>query len=764
MLDYIKDGDLVIAPSYIKDEILKEISKEKKLINCKFMSIDELKKNMFETYDEKSIYYLMKKYNLKYDVAKEYLDNIYLDTKNIKPYYISLKEEKLLIKNKFFEPNNFVVIGYEKIEPYLLKKMNKKNVTFIKKQPQNYKHKIYEFDTETDEIVYVATKIIEGLKNININDMYLVVPNDEYLNELTRIFKLFNIPLNIKSEENIYSTKTARDFIIKLKETKDIKKSLKNISQNETYNEIIDLLNKYTFIKEVDNTFIEIIENEIKKLKKKKNESEDALRVINLNEIYDKDKYYYILGINQNVIPKIHEEQGLIDDETKKELGLFTSKDLNKIEKEKVIDVLTNYPHIYASYKLRDNLNTYYPSSIIFDLNIEVIKDDKPKLNYSNKYNKLLLSELLDNYINYNDEDERINILYPNYPELEYKTYNNAYTKIKYQKIENYLKKHITLSYSSMNNYFLCPFKFYIQNILKLNTNEETFPIIIGNLFHHTLQNLYNKDFDLDKYYTNYLKDKALTSKELFFASKLKDVIKKDIEVINMQDSHSRFQTKLTEKKIAIQKDFKLKTTFVGIVDKISILDDYIIITDYKTGNIETTLDNINDGLNLQLPTYIYLIKNGFDKNKKIVGFYLQKLLNNISLDGNQEDNKKDLKLNGYTINDENIIEKIDDNYENSEVIKGMKKNKDGFNARAKLISEKEIDLIEKIVDRNVTKVIKAIENADFKINPKRLNEKLISCEYCKFKDLCYYKEEDITTLTAQSFKKIVGEINANLD
>ena len=57
MIDEIKDGDLIIAPNHIKIDILKEISKKKKIINCKFMTIEEFKRRNFETYDEKSIYY-----------------------------------------------------------------------------------------------------------------------------------------------------------------------------------------------------------------------------------------------------------------------------------------------------------------------------------------------------------------------------------------------------------------------------------------------------------------------------------------------------------------------------------------------------------------------------------------------------------------------------------------------------------------------------------------------------------------------------------
>ena len=758
MLEEIKDGDLIVTPNYIKKKILKDLSKEKKLINCKFMTIEEFKKNVFETYDEKSIYYIMTKYNLKYDIAKEYLENIFLNYEPIKKIYNDLKKNKLIIKNKMLNKKNIKVIGYESIEPFILKKLNDYNFKILNLKKEKYTHKVYEFETQTDEVVYTATKVIECLNKININDINLVIPSEEYLNELERIFELYNIPLNINQGESIYSTKTASDFIKKLKETKNIKKSLVSINQNDIYNQIVDIINKYIFIKDVDDTFIEIIENEIKKVKIKTNKKTNAVNVINIDEVYDKTKYYFILGLNQNVLPKLHSDNMIISDDKRNALGLFTSAERNKNEIEKIKDILTSYPNLFLSYKLRDNYNNYYPSQVINELKLDVVINPKPKLIYSNKYNKLLLANLLDDYVNYNEEDERLYSLFSSYKDFDYKTYKNDFTQIDKSEKNSLTGKNITLSYSSINNYFLCPFKFYIQNILKLYKNEESIQTLIGNLFHYVLQNLYNDNFDLDYYYEDYLKDKKLSAKEKFYLNKLKKILKEDIKIIKYQDSHSLFNKKLTEKKIVIDKRDNIK--FIGFVDKVSILDDYVIITDYKTGNIDTTLDNIDDGLNMQLPTYIYLIKKGTKNDKKIVGFYLQKLLNSKKID-KEENSINNLKLNGYTINDEDIISKIDDTYTNSEIIKGMKKTKTSFYSYTKLINQNDLDKIANIVDENIEKVIKSIENNNYKINPKRLNGELISCKYCSFKDLCYYKEEDITNLKLKTFKEIVGDDNA---
>jgi len=622
--------------------------------------------------------------------------------------------------------------------------------------------------TQTEELVYVATSILKDLETIDINKICIVNADSEYENELNRIFKLFKIPISKKQANKIYSTQIAQKFLNNLIKTKDIEKALENLSQNDIYNQIISILNKYMFVNEIDQTCIEIIKNELKHTNKNTDIVVDAVKIIDINQMTDPNQKYYILGFNQGLIPLVYQDNDLLSDKIKKELGIMTSQEKNKNEKTQITNKITSIPDLVITYKLKDTFKTYYPSPIIKYLNLEVTKQKNNNLIYSNDYNKLLLSSLLDNYINYNEKNEDLNILYANYPNFEYSTYDNQYQNINKKELANYLKNHITLSYSSMNNYYLCPFRFYIQNILKLDPFTETFPTLVGNLFHYCLSHIYEENFDLEKYYRQFLKDKNLNSKEKFFLKKLYKQLKDDIEVIKWQDKHTKFNKQLTEKTIFVNKKNNLSVKFMGIVDKINTMQKdgqtYSVIIDYKTGNVQTNLDNLNYGLNMQLPTYIYLIKKGLDEKCKISGFYLQKILHNQKL---EDDNniKENLKLNGYTINNQTIIEKIDDTYQNSEIIKGMKQTKNGFYAYTKLINEEDVNKLINIVDKNIDNVIEKIENAEFNINPKRIDNKLISCEYCKFKDLCFKKEENIINLQTEKFQDIIGgDNNVQLD
>ena len=64
---------IIVTYPELKTSILK---KRNSLVNEKILSMNELLSKLLFTYDEEAIYYLMKNYKFKYEVAKVYLKNI----------------------------------------------------------------------------------------------------------------------------------------------------------------------------------------------------------------------------------------------------------------------------------------------------------------------------------------------------------------------------------------------------------------------------------------------------------------------------------------------------------------------------------------------------------------------------------------------------------------------------------------------------------------------------------------------------------------
>jgi len=80
-----------------------------------------------------------------------------------------------------------------------------------------------------------------------------------------------------------------------------------------------------------------------------------------------------------------------------------------------------------------------------------------------------------------------------------------------------------------------------------------------------------------------------------------------------------------------------------------------------------------------------------------------------------------------------------------------------GFYSYAKVLSKSEIDKLTDIVDKNINNAIDGITNASFDINPKRIGNTNLGCEFCSYKDLCYMNEKNIVNLEEHTNLDFLG-------
>lgn len=762
MFEKLKNNDLVITNN--KKNILNYLSKNKKLLNLKIMNLKEFKDAYFGYYNEEAIYYLANKYNYKYDVCKTYLENFLFD-KKLKN---ELESRNLIIKTPLFKKSIKRIVVDTYVDPYIQKEIEKYDNIKINYKKNTIKNDVYEFKTIEDEINFVCVSILELIKKMPINKIYLVNITEDYLIPLIRIFKYYNIPINLPENKNIYGTIPVKKFLSKLKEFKSIEQALIDLSHDDVYDQIVNICNKYAF-KKLDNTIIYLIEQELKQAKIKNKIIKNAVSVCSLNEISE-ENYYFILGFNEGNLPKIYKDEDFLSDKRKCELGIFTSLQLNSNEKQKLINIITNYNNLTISYKLKSNKEDFYKSTLIEELNLNIKVNHPEKYNYSNLFNKLSLAKKLDELIKFNKYDSNLNLLYSNYQNLPYLTYDNKYKKIDNNLFLKYLNNNLLLSYSSIDNFYRCSFRYYIANILKINKYQETFMTYIGNLFHYILSKAFSENFNFEYEFNNYIKNHEFTNKDMFFINKLKKDLIFTIEAIKKQDKDTNLNNALYEQKIYINKDNNIKITFMGIIDKLkyAVNDNKttVAIIDYKTGSPEIDLNNLMYGISMQLPIYLYLAKNSGLKNVEVAGFYLQKIIHNKINYQSGKDYVKEMyklyKLDGYSNKDISILRQLDNNYEDSLMIKGMKTSSKGFYPYTRVLNNNQMDEINNIVDDKINNAIKNILDTKFDINPKRIDDDLKGCEFCKFKDICYMKEEDIINLKHTNYKDFLGDdINA---
>lgn len=761
---------VLITPNKIKNKIIEIVRSKYYNYNIKFMSLEEFIKKYVFDYDNKTIYYLMKEYGINLSSALVYLNNLsYISDKldnnkmsilrEMKEY---LDNNKLLIYNnrfrEYIKDKEIYIYGYDYLDKYslsILKDLNYKIIDY--KYRDNNICDIYEFDYIDDEVIFVIDKIYELLRNnIDIKKIKLIISN-EYKEVIYRLFKIYNLPISIK-KKSIYSIKVVKDVLSNLD---NIDNNLDIIKDDDIKDKVVKVFNNYSFINDKEEVR-ELIINDLKNTYL--DEGSSGIKICNINDYFEDDDYVFLLGFNKENIPVLYKDNEYFSDKEKEILGYDTSNELNINKKIEVIKKIKNINNLIITYKLRDNNNSYTMSDLLIDVNI--IKDYKISYNNSDMANKILLANKLDNLVKYNVKEDDLNLLYSNY-HISYMKYDNKYHNIDKDKLYKYLDNKLLLSYTAINNYEKCKFKYYISNILKINIINNDFNIIIGNVAHYILSHIDDKDFDIDNSYNDYLKSiRPLTNRELFILSNVKDELSTIIKVIREQYQYMSLDQSMKEKEIYVNKDRNIKVTFKGVIDKVLYKEEdnktYLVVIDYKTGSSDAIdLKNMEYGLNLQLPIYLYLSSKMELKNIKVIGFYLQKLFNMPSINGTNdydEERAKTLKLEGYSINEENILSKFDNNYSNSNIIKSMKVTPKGFSSNSKVLSEEEINTMIDNTDKIIDTAIKDILEGDFSINPKVINGKSISCDRCEYKEICYQRESDIVYINREEDNNEVQE------
>ncbi len=757
----IKDNTLLIIPNEIKEEMILKITSENNLLDIKYISLEELYKKFFN-YDVKAIYYLMDKYKFKYEVAKVYLDNMFyvkddFDDDKLK-LLLKLKDEVkdyiVTSRTDIYKNRNIVVYGYElsKFDINLLKKLSN-NIEVIKEETK-YKHsKIYQFKTLEKEVEFVFDKIVDLIKNnININNIKLIVSSD-YYNTLKRMSSFYNIPIEIPSDTKLSDTLVGSYFIKNY--NPNIIDEIKNkFSDVELVNKLIDIVNKY--VEFGFNEVKDLIIYEVKNCKIKDPELKNSIKLINFDSLVSDNDYVFILGFNYGVIPNIYKNEDFLSDKIKEKISLLTSKEKNIYEKNKIINKINNIKNLTISYKLKNNNEEYTISNLNDVLNLEIIDNDIDSFK-SDIYNKIKLTSSLDKLVKYNIKENNLSKLFSNYQDINYMKYDNKYTNIDKNDFNKFINNKILLSYSSLDNYFKCGFKYYLNNVLRILPYEETYYTVLGNLYHYVLSNAFLDNFDLDKCYKEFLSKQKyeFNNMEKFFIKKAKDELIFIIDTIKKQYKDTNLNNAFYEKKVFVDKSTNVKVTFMGVVDKLLYKEEndktIVCIVDYKTGNTDINIDYAKYGLSLQLPIYLYLSKNMDLKNVVVAGFYLQKILNNEIKKDNKhtylELKEDNLKLVGYTNDDLDVLEKLDKNYENSNFIKSLKTTSKGFSSYSKMINNDEINNLINLVDSKINEARDEILDTKFMINPKKIDNKNIGCEYCEFRDVCFRKENDFIIL-----------------
>lgn len=761
------DKALVVTTSAFKNYLLKKAAEKKELFNCRFMSLEEFMNNYFFDYDFKAIKYLTTKHNMKIDVAEAYLKNLRFIRKEnydseklntLVKYKKELLDNNLLMLNPYYSSyiknwDKIIVLGYGKLDRFYESVFADLQAEIIDFKLTDKTYKYVSFDTMENEVQYLYSSISRLLETgADINNIYVMNADDSYESYFNRYNDYFHFKIEEKNESSFSSLAIVKQFIMVLKENNPerLEEFITENSSSRHIERIVSIVNKYIQTDE----YQDLIIDELNKTKIKNETYTSIVRRVNLFEPFQNQDYVFLVGFNDNC-PALSVDTDYITDDIKDLVGLSKTEEKNNIKKENLLRYLSNIDNLYLSYCKNSLMDSFNPSVILDRMITENEENISSSYRYSDKLNRYRFSKKLDQFSKYQIKDGNLEKLYATYGENNYRHYDHGY-----KTIERQLDTSVELSYSQVNSYYRCPFKYFVEKKLRIEDETSQFNMQLGNIFHNVLKDIFENNITdkiiisdkIDTAINSVLAAQKYTESEKHFTVRLKEELLKDIEIIRFQHQKIGFGQYDYERKVEVNAAENIK--FKGFIDKLvhqkDGADRLITVIDYKTGSEEFKEELVEDGLSLQLPSYLYLANRLFkDENKKFAGFYIQQLINtdNKYEVGKPVEVKKfnSMKLKGKSNSDEDfsILNKFDKSFPNSEFI-NMTITEKGKIGYSKGIDSKGIENLIQIAEEKIVQAGNSILSNDFPIIPYEYTE---ACKFCTYNDICYRKSRD--------FKKI---------
>ncbi len=768
---------IIVSNKYIKPILIQKFSNQMRKIT--FKSFDEVKDDIYTTIDYQMLFHNMKE-DTNLEVLRIKLANSYFIQQD--------SNEPFLHELYLYHQNNHLILDENHLSYYKSKKVYFVNyygdddlinqmLPFLKHYERcfttnsiNKELTIFHFENYDDEILEVVNHIAI-LLNKKVDPAKIVIHkvNKDYLNKLEEYLMIYKIDYIVEGEGSFFDVDIVKNFFHDLKnyEAMRLNKVLKDYlidkKDNKIFSKIgkvleplimLDLTINSITLDLIKDVFIHTIYQE---------EVTNAIKIENvLNHIYDDDTHIFIMNFSHGEIAHIYKDDTYLNDKIRKNLKLLTSFDKTQIEEKKILDCIHSYESIHLSYSTYCSSKIYMPSNLIKELakkrivNIcdasihiyHIVNEDMAKMRFFKAYALYRLYQ-----------KKTFDYLYG------YTYFCDDLTK-RYQSDFNATLDYLALptlfmelSYTKLNDYFSCPFRFYLKYILnieeKMEDNNSTF---VGRMYHFVLEKVVAKRYidrrtkeevleNISVYICDFVKNQTYEIKDKlkFYLNKFSEELKLIVEIIMDFMDHSSFEVLGLEQKLEKQLDDY--TVVVGLIDKILKYQEYYLVIDYKTNPVHPNWYALDVGLDLQLPLYLYLIKAN-DPNAKIAGSYLQSVFRTSLLKYEDKPLSKvmleQLKYVGYTLQDRDVILAIDTNALNGSgsLPKQIVSNK-GFykNFLKKSFTQTQFDAIILYVEKLIFEANKKIRKGLFPILPLTDEKNESVCRYCRLKDLCYRNE-----------------------
>lgn len=758
------NNSIIIAPNELRDYFVL-LKNDNLNLDFKFFTKEEVLTNLFGTFNEKAIAYLMKEMKYSFSMSKKYLTYIAHGATKL-PFDIDLlTKNNLLYKDEYYKKlyskSHILFVNYVKDDleiKHIINELGLNDYEFIQISDLNFLENNKEYfalENIGQEVRYVLNVISDRIKKENKkpSDFVIVTNLDSYRFYLESYSSTFNLPLNLDERDSLFETYSAKIILNNLNNLDEVLQNEKLFVADIANFNIIKYLYNFYGLKNDSNFEVDFIQI-LKDYKIKTIKFNDGIKVTS-SLSFNPLKNYYLLGAIDSFLPRISNDNDLISDDDKKKNNLTTSE-VENIYSFALTNAFLHYDKVSSITFPRENGKNEV-AFILSNNGFNSKKVEPLRVQYSSKLAEFYFNNYRFQFKYFKNLNQEYPFLKNNF--IEKKLYDNGYSKIDYVN-----KSKVNYSYTSIEEYIECPFKYYCDRVLKLGTFIDTTGTKFGKLGHRIFEDVYDRDFDFERSAEKHFEEFDFDEREIALLPRFLEEIKVITSNIIAQDELNPLVKTYHEKKIIIDCDDYCVN---GQIDRINDYGDGIAIIDYKTGS-NFNFDQYffdNFGLSMQLPTYLYLTSfNDELKNKKICALVYQpvtagKFYNYINPTQGDLDGKKMVGLlNGdksvYTLFDKSVLNEDKSLFVSNSSIDRYGNIKNNKYTR----SNQEFSLLVEKAKENFRVNNLRVKENDFAISPYYISDSAQACTYCAYKDICYHKESDYRILEKPKKKEDIED------
>src|SRR5574344_508919 len=471
-------------------------------------------------YDDRAVLYLLHK-GFSYERALDSLNALAAltcsDDPDPKVHALCLLREELLQVSLLFKDvapertflgKSLVIHGYHdgKRISLAIKDLPDMTISYDSVSEMSFPlPKLHRFDDIYGELHYVFNRIANLIdQKVNPDDIYLSGVDSSYHYLLGFLASAYGFAIEMPPARTLMDLPLARNFVALVSEV-GVDSALASIEKRYPDDPNLLTLHQTALrfrLSELSNVAQSNLYRDIfLSLREKKTKLRSAVHVLTDWSI-PRNGHIFLLGFALDNAPHRPSDNDYLSDAEKAHLLLPTSQDRFREEKSDLIALLHSGQIECLSFKAKAPGSFYFDSPLTSDLHLETDPDNDLPYEYSKPFASLWLSSLKDSEDKYLKSDRRIAFLEDSLGST-WKDYDFTYTPFAVFPAETRRK----YSYSSIETFYLCQFRYYLSYVLQINDEEPIFNAKFGTAFHQGLQHLYDPDFNFEAAWIQALSD-----------------------------------------------------------------------------------------------------------------------------------------------------------------------------------------------------------------------------------------------------------------